>query len=179
MEDYIYILDAIPYGSKYKGQAYGIGIGEKFFVLLEVTFKKDKQLPNIGQRVYVGKEINKRDVVDKIKRRISYQELTTTAKENLQSVLKKIVESQQDRFVSFINTAGPLSVRIHQLEQLPGIGKKNLEQIIAEREKEAFKDFADIKKRVTTWQDPILSIVLRIIEEIEGKHRHNFFVKPI
>jgi putative nucleotide binding protein len=179
MEEYIYILDVIPYSPKYKGQAYGIGIGEKFFALLEVTFKKNAKLPNVGEKTYVGKEINKRAVVDKIKRRLSYNELTTTAKENLESVIKNIVKEQEKRFVSFINNAGPLTIRVHQLEQLPGVGKKTLEQILKEREISPFKDFEDIKKRVNTWQDVIGSIAYRIIEELEGKHRHNFFVKPV
>ncbi len=177
MEDYIYILDFIPYSSKYRGQAYAQGIGGKFFTLLEVSIKTDKSAP-VGAKIYVGKDFEKRDVIDKIKRRISYDELTTAAKENLPDIIKKIVMDNEERFVRFINTASPFSVRVHQLELLPGVGKKNIEQILEERDEKPFESFDDIKKRVSSWQDPIGSFVYRILEEIQGKERHYFFVLP-
>ena len=176
MEEYVYIIDVIPYSNKYKEQPYGIAIGEKFFTLLEITFKKDIMLPNIGDKIYVGKNMEKRTVIDKIKGKITYDHLTTAAKDNIKNVLKKLIIENEQRFVDFINNSAALSVRIHPLSLLPGIGKKTLEMILTEKEKERFKSFEDIKKRVDVWQDPVESIALRIIEELEGKHKQKFFV---
>jgi putative nucleotide binding protein len=177
MEDYIYILDSIPYGTRYRGQPYIEGVGDKFFALLEVTLKEGSSAV-VGEKLYIGKDISQRNKAEKIKRRINYDELSTAAKENLFEMLKKIVLDNQAKFINFVNTAGPISVRVHQLELIPGVGKKNMEFIIQEREKSAFKDFDDIHKRIGSWQDPIGSFAYRIIEEMRGKERHYFFVLP-
>ncbi len=177
MEEHIYVLDFVPYSTKYNGQGYVQGIGEAFFTLLEVSIKEGK-VTSVGDKVYVGKDASKRTIVDKIKRRLRYDDLSTSAKENLFNVVRKIVEANEERFVSFINHAGPLSVRVHQLELIPGIGKKNIELIIREREKEPFKNFDDVKSRVPSWQDPVGSFAYRIVEELSKKERHYFFVLP-
>jgi putative nucleotide binding protein len=176
MEEYVYVIDVIPYSNKYKGQSYGIGLGEKFFTLLEMTFKKDANLPNIGDKIYVGKVLEKRTVVDKIKRKLSYNELTNVAKDNIKNVLKKLIIENEQRFIDFINNSGPISARVHPLSLFPGVGKKTLEILLAEKEKQKFKSFEDIKERVSVWQDPVESIALRIIEEFEGKDKRKFFV---
>ncbi|RME79384.1 MAG: DUF655 domain-containing protein [Methanobacteriota archaeon] len=177
MEDYIYVLDSIPYGSKYRGQPYIEGIGEKFFTLLEVTLKEGENAA-IGERIYVGKDIENRKKADKIKKKLKYDELSSSAKENLFEVVKKIIMANEERFIKFINSAAPVSMRTHQLELIPGVGKKNLETIIKEKEKEPFKDFEDLHMRVSTWQDPVGSLAYRVIEELSGEQRHYFFVLP-
>ena len=177
MEDYIYVLDFVPYGAKYRGQAYVEGIGEKLFTLLEVTLKPEATA-TVGERIYIGKDIEKRDKVDKIKRRIGFEDLSSTAKENLFEVIKKIITDNEERFIGFINSAGPLNMRTHQLELIPGVGKKNLETLLQERDKAPFKSFEDLKQRVHGWQDPVGSIAYRIIEELQGKERHYFFALP-
>ena len=59
---------------------------------------------------------------------------------------------------------------------IPGIGKTYLNVIIKEREKEPFQSFSDIEKRVGL-KEPIKHLIERIVEEITGKARMNFFVK--
>jgi putative nucleotide binding protein len=141
-----------------------------------MTFKKDANLPNIGDKIYVGKDLEKRTVVDKIKRKLSYNELTNVAKDNIKNVLKKLIIENEQRFIDFINNSGPISARVHPLSLFPGVGKKTLEILLAEKEKQKFKSFEDIKERVSVWQDPVESIALRIIEEFEGKDKRKFFV---
>ena len=67
----------------------------------------------------------------------------------------------------------------HQIELLPGMGKKHMLQLIKEREKEPFKSFEDIKTRVHSVPDPIHSMVKRIMEELEGQDiKYYLFVRP-
>ncbi len=176
MEDYAWVIDYLPFGKATDAMREPIVqlIGHQFFTLLEAKVKRDATV-TIGQKVYVGK--GERDVIGRIKGRISYEELTDTAKENLPEVLKHLVKEREMFFVAFLNKAGPLSVRVHQLELLPGIGKKHLKDILEEREKKPFESFEDIKQRMKSFPDPTSIFVQRIIDELKGKEKHMFFVK--
>ena len=171
LEDYAYVLDFLPYGHPddkrplHKREPLAQVVGEKFFTLLEVSVKKDKN-PLVGDRVYIGKDLMQRDVVNKIKRRLRYEELTATAKSELPYVLEQMVKQQEDRFVEFFNKAESITTKLHQLELLPGIGKKTMWAIIEERKKEPFKSFEDIAKRIKI--DPVKCVIQRIIYELQN-----------
>ncbi len=171
LEDYAYVLDFLPYGYPddkrpiHKREPLAQVVGEKFFTLLEVSIKKG-QNPIIMDRLYIGK--GERDVVNKIKRRLKYDQLTPAAKSELPYVLEHIVKQQEERFVEFFNKAESITTRLHQLELLPGIGKKTMWAIIEERKKEPFKSFEDIARRVKGLQHPEKYIVNRIIYELQN-----------
>ncbi len=149
-------------------------LGLKYFSLLEVVIKKDITVKN-GDMLYIGED--KREKVDHIKRRITVKDLTTFAKSELPFMVKKIVNEDEQRFAEFFNKANPVSTRLHQLELLPGVGKKHMWQIIEERKKGPFKDFADVKKRIHLLPDPKEAIIKRIMEELENENeRYRLFV---
>jgi putative nucleotide binding protein len=79
--------------------------------------------------------------------------------------------------VEFINKAGPISLRAHMLELLPGVGKRHTEELLKEREKALFTSFEDVKKRVSSVPEPKKLIVQRILDELEGKDRYRLFVR--
>ena len=171
LEDYAYVLDFLPYGHPddkrpiHKREPLAQVVGEKFFTLLEVSIRKG-QNPIVMDRLYIGK--GERDVVNKIKRKLRYDQLTPAAKSELPYVLEHIVKQQEERFVEFFNKAESITTRLHQLELLPGIGKKTMWAIIEERKKEPFKSFEDIAKRVKGLQHPEKYIVNRIIYELQN-----------
>ena len=175
MEEYAYVLDYLPYGKDNIKAPVVQLIGERGFTLLEATIKNNISV-TIGERLYVGK--NERDKIEKIKRRIGYEELTNIAKENLEVVLKIVVQENEARFVDFINRSKSISIRVHPLELIPGIGKKNASLIIEEREKKQFESLKEIKERIPTWADPVKSMVERIIRELKGEEKYHFFVIP-
>ena len=179
LEDYAYVLDFMPYGhpdSKvpiHKREPLAQVIGEQYFTLLEVSIKRDKN-PLIAERVYIGK--GERDVVNKIKRRLSYDDLTPTAKSELPYVIEKIVKEQEKRFVEFFNKSTPITTKLHQLELLPGIGKKLMWAILDERKKKPFESFKDIAKRVKGLAHPEKAIINRIIYELRNpKTKYKLF----
>lgn len=175
MEDYAFVIDFIPQRTYQKeSEALVQLIGEKFFTLLLATSKPDLFLP-IGRRVYVGKE--QRAEITKIKKKMEYNELSSSAKDNIEIVVKKIIESREKEFVGFFNRAGSITTRIHQLELLPGIGKKHVEHILAERESKLFESFEDIKARVHGI-DPLKSFTERVINEVKGQEKYFLFSKP-
>lgn len=177
MEEHARVLDYLPQGritDRYREPIAHV-LGETYFTLLEIIVKKDANL-TIGKRIFVGKE--GRNEVERIKKRINYENLTATAKSQLESVIKEIVLSKEKEFISFFNKCGSVSIRQHQLELLPGIGKKHMEEIKKERDTKSFESFDDIKKRVSLMPDPVHVLVMRILSEIKGTTKYYLFAKP-
>ncbi len=179
-EDYAYILDFLPYGHVddkrplHKREPLAQVIGERYFTLLELSIKKDKN-PLVMDRVYIGK--GERDVVNRIKRKLRYEDLTPSAKKELPFVVEKIVRLREQEFVEFFNKAGPITTKMHQLELLPGVGKKTMWAIIEERKKGPFKSFEDLSGRVKGVQ-PVKLIVGRILHEIQNPNtKYRIFVE--
>ena len=112
-----------------------------------------------------------------IKRAIPFFKLTQTAKTELPFVVKKLVEVSEKKFVDFFNLSDSISVRAHQLELLPGVGKKHTSKILEEREVQPFETFEDVKQRIHSIPDPKKAIIDRILLEIEGSDRHRLFVR--
>lgn len=174
MEENAYVLEYLPAGrsSDPKKEPIVQLLGCQFFTLLEATVKPDASLV-LGKKVYVGKE--GREDVNRIKRKITFEELTTSAKEAIIHVLKTLIEEREKEFVNFLNKARPISIRVHTLDLLPGIGKRHMEMIVREREAKPFESFDDVRKRVPG-VDPVSVFANRILGEIKGTERHNLFI---
>lgn len=174
-DENVIVLDFLPRGHAFgRSEPTAQVLGEKYFSLLEVVIRKDINVKN-GDRLYIGDA--KRDHIDHIKRRIEVKDLTTFARSELPFLVEKLVKDNEPRFVDFFNNARPISTRMHQLELLPGIGKKHLWDIIEERKKGPFKSFEDVKKRIKLIPDPKSSIVKRIMYELEyPNERYKLFV---
>jgi putative nucleotide binding protein len=177
-EDYAYVLDFLPNGQR---EPLAQVIGEKYFTLLEVSIKKGAN-PFVMDRLYIGK--GERDTVNKVKRKLRFDQLTSTAKSNLPYVLEHIVKRQEKRFVEFFNrvdwinssTYIPCGSRgLHTLHLLAFVNNNVLENLIKEREKEPFKSFGDIMLRAGL--NPIRAIVNRIICELRHTSKYLLFVK--
>ena len=177
VEEYAWIVEYLPMGhaSQIKREPIVQIVGERYFTLLEASVKTESSIV-LGQKVYVGK--GERQEVDHIKGRITYDKLTNSAREFLPTVIKKIVAEREADFIKFINNARPISIRVHTLDLLPGIGKKNMEALMREREEKPFESFADLKKRIPSLTDPVSLFVHRIINELEGKEKQYLSVKP-
>ena len=177
-EETVVVLDFLPNGYPFDDRpmhvktAIAQAIGKERFVLLELVPKKGIHLQPY-EEVYIGE--GKRDKIHHIIGRLPMDKLTQTAKIEMEQVIKDILEKNEKRFVDFFNKAQPLSTRMHQLELLPGLGKKHMWEILDSRKEKEFESFDDIKKRVTGI-DPILVFTNRIISELKGEERHNLFV---
>ena len=174
MEEYAYILDYLPQGLSFKDKdpiCYAIGDSE--FKLFELVPKQNAQI-TIDDRVYIGKDPNLRTEIDHVKKRVGYSELTGTASKELDFIVKDIVLRDQEKFIKFYNEAGPLSIKKHALEELPGLGKKTVGDIINARKEGAFKDFDDLKTRVPILKDPAKLIADRIVLEISDRERRHY-----
>ncbi|MCL4404682.1 MAG: DUF655 domain-containing protein [Candidatus Marsarchaeota archaeon] len=176
-EEYALVLDFLSTGKSFSSRSEPLAqlIGEEWFTLLEATPKPGAQM-STGERVYIGKD--ERDKIALIKFRISYSELTQTSQGNLKSIILTIINSNPKKFVDFFNNSGPLNIREHSLELLPGIGKKHLQSILNARKEKKFESFDDITSRVPLLQNPPELIAQRIIQELQGSERFYLFTKP-
>ena len=178
-EEYVISLDFLPHGYPFDNQpAYKKTpivqvIGKLNFTLLELVPKKDIFIQPL-EEIYIGD--GKRDKIHHINGRLEIEKLTNTSKSQLKFVVEDLIINNEKRFVQFFNEAQPLSTRMHQLELLPGLGKKHMWEILEERKGDPFKDLKDLKKRVKLLPDPKKSIVKRILNELYGKEKHKIFV---
>ncbi len=177
-DDQAIVLDFLPKGhiGMERSQPVAQVLGDKYFSLLEVIIREGVAVKP-GQLLYIGDK--KRDEVKYIRGRISISELSSAAKEELPKTIQAIIDNDPSQFLAFFNTSGSLSTRLHQLELLPGLGKKHLWKVIEERKVKPFESFDDIKKRISLLPDPKKMIIKRIEGEIEGSDRYYLFVlKP-
>ncbi|MAG91833.1 DNA-binding protein [Candidatus Woesearchaeota archaeon] len=178
-EEAAIVLDFLPNGYShddrpmYMKTPVAQALGKERFILLELVPKKGIHLQPF-EEVYIGE--GKRDKIHHIIGKMSVEKLTATAKSELEFVVKDIVKKNEKRFVDFFNKAQPLSTRMHQLELLPGLGKKHMWQIIDTREEKPFASFSDLKTRVNLMPDPEKSVLRRILQELEGTEKHKIFV---
>ena len=176
-EEYAYVLDYTQRGKSatVRGREGLIvqGIGEEHLTLLELLGVQNMNF-EVGERVYIGRE--GRDKVISVLGRLDYEYISQSAKNDLPSIVEKIVLQNEKRFIDHINNAQPVTPRIHALELIPGIGKTYMLTIIREREKRKFDSFADLQTRVGL-RDPAKLIVKRVVDEIAGQARMNLFVR--
>lgn len=173
-EDYATILEYLPNGYPLEKKMMPIAqaIGKNNFTLLELVPRRGVSL-DIGENVYIGE--GKRDKVYYILGRLKREKLTEAAKTQLQEVIKKIVEEQEEKFVKFFNESLAINKRLHQIELLPGLGKKHMQEILKQREEQPFESFLDMKKRVPNLPDPEKAIEKRIFQELTNMERYNLF----
>lgn len=179
-EEYAIVLDFLPHGYPFDNRpmhvktAIAQALGKEHFVLLELVPKKEVYLQP-HEEVYIGE--GKRDKIHHILGKLVVDKLTETAKKEVEYVVEDIVNNNEKRFVDFFNKAQPLSTRMHQLELLPGLGKKHMWSILEIRNEKPFESFEDIKKRVKLMPDPKKAIIKRIFAELQGKEKHKIFVE--
>ena len=177
-EEAAYVLDFLPHGRPQARPSYRAGalvqlVGEEFFTLLEATLREGL-IMKPADRVYVGKD--SRQEITYIIGRIGFEELTSAAKNELPTVLEKIVTNREAWFINFFNTAQAITPRMHALELIPGIGKKYMWQIINGRERILFKNFDDLQQRANI-PSPAKLVTKRILEELSGESKYRLFTR--
>lgn len=178
-EEIVIVLDYLPNGYPFENRPSHLktaivqAIGKTRFALLELVPKKEVVLQPL-EEIYIGE--GKREKIHHISGRLAFSKLTRTARAELDFVLKDLITKNEAHFVGFFNKAQPLSTRMHSLELLPGVGKKRMWEIITARKAKPFESFKDIRERVKLMPDLQKVILQRILEELQKKDKHAFFV---
>ena len=175
-EEIAIVLDYLPYGYPLEGKRMPIvqAVGKNNLILLQLVPRKGCAF-ELKEEVYIGE--GKRDKILYILGRLPREKLTETAKGQLEEFIKDVVKKEEERFIDFFNSAQGINTRLHQLELLPGFGKKHTKAIIEIREQGLLKSFEDLKKKVPNIPDPMRAIEKRIFEELTEIQRVNLFIK--
>ncbi len=175
-EEYALILEYLPNGYPLEKKMMPIAqaIGEENLTLLELVPRRGVTL-EIGERVYIGE--GKRDKIYYILGRLHREKLTETAKNQLQEFIKKVVKEKEKKFVDFFNNSDAINKRVHQIELLPGMGKKHMKEILDKRKEKPFESFEEMKSRIQNLPDPEKAIERRIFQELTEQERYNLFTR--
>jgi len=182
MEDYVYVLDYLATGRgdvpSFKRKPVVYSIGENQFTFLELIPRNNATF-TIGERIYVGKDAGKRKKIEKIKGRVNFEDLTSTAHGELSYVILDIVHNLEEKYIKFFNEASAISTRYHVLELLPGLGKKMMHEILDERRKKPFTNFKEMQDRIDFLRAPDKLISKRIeLELTDPKQKYRIFTRP-
>ncbi len=171
MEDYAFVIDYLPEGrpdsKDYQHESLILALGKDEFKLFELIPKEGENFL-VGDKVYIGKDTDKREKIEHVKSRISWDELTHAAQSEVPYILEDIIDDEKDRFLKFYNNAHPITKKYHMLQLLPGLGKKKMNAILDKRKQNGeFESFEDLKDRVSLVHKPEKLIKDRIIEELK------------
>ncbi len=170
------ILEYLPNGYPLEKRMMPIAqaIGENNLTLLELVPRRGISL-QIGEKVYIGE--GKRDKIYYILGRLPKEKITEAAKTQLQEFIKHIVKERENQFVDFFNKAEAINKRIHQIEYLPGFGKKHMQEILKQRKEKPFESFEDMRNRIANLPDPEKAVEKRIFQELVENERYRLFVR--
>ena len=175
-EENAIILDYLPNGYPLERKMMPIAqaIGKGNLILLELVPRRGVSL-EVGEEVYIGE--GKRDKIYYILGRLHREKLTESAKNQLQEFIEKVVKEREKEFVEFFNKSEAINKRLHQIELLPGFGKRHMQEILKQRKEKDFESFEEMKSRIQNLPDPEKAIQKRILTELINIERHNLFVK--
>ena len=169
------VLDVLPHGRsdddrpqhRKEPLAYALGVEE--FDIYELSLDDEDDIA-FGDRIDLT-EFGRLTEVD-------FEDIPSGARQELEYAVEEIVEADEQRFVDFYNEAQPITLRLHQLNLLPGIGKKLRNTILDERKRQPFESFDDLQERVSGLHSPKEILVDRIQEELRDDDlKYRIFVR--
>ena len=144
-----------------------VALGESKMMLVRYAGKNPTIA--VGERIYVGVDSNKRTEVGEILGMAKLDRLSNSAISDLPLVTQMFVEENEAHFIkAFFNIAGPLSLKQHAFELLPGIGKKKALQIVEIRGSSGFSSLEQLNESCSIDAAELLS--KRFVAEIEDKN---------
>ena len=163
-----FVLEYLPHGRadddspQHRRPAVAYALGGRDFRLFEFELTDDAEF-GIDDRVRIEPETA--DGIERA-RRVDHDDLNRGARQELEYVVADVVEANERRFVDFYNDAEPITLRLHQLNLLPGIGKKLRNNVLDERKRGPFESFEELSERVSGLHDPKETLVERVMEEL-------------
>jgi len=173
------VLDVLPHGRadddrpRYRRSPLAQVLEHDGFRLQELVLE-DGGMLGIGDEVQIEPAGPPIEVV----RSLDYEDLSGGARSELEPVVESFVEADEARLVEFYNEAGPVSLRLHQLNLLPGVGDKLRDNILEARKRRPFESLDDLHERIPGLHHPRDVVVERIMEELEGRDvKYKLFVR--
>ncbi|MCW1293279.1 MAG: DUF655 domain-containing protein [Candidatus Parvarchaeota archaeon] len=176
-EEYGIVIEYFPYGVPGSGKNKPVSIllvDDASDMSLLLAYPKHGVNLTQGQRVYIGS--GKREEIGGIIGKADLSVLSEMSAEFLKNKVNEIVSKNEEFFINVINRLGPINIRLNAFELIPGIGKKLVEKISAERAKGPFKSFEDFNTRVGGINIKE-RIVERILQEFNNVDKYKLFTR--
>ena len=169
------VLDVLPHGRsdddrpQHQKAALAFALDVQDFSIYELVLDDDSDVA-FGDRVDLT-EFGRISEVE-------FDDLPGGTQSEVEYAVEEIVEGNERRFVDFYNDAQPITLRLHQLNLLPGIGKKLRNSILDERKRKPFESLEELEERVSGLHKPKEILVERILEELrENDLKYRIFVR--
>lgn len=94
-----------------------------------------------------------------------FRELPNSANMALLEVIKDILRDNPEPALEFYNRAGPVSLKFHAFQMLPGIGPRKAKQMFQSRTSMGWDTFEEVDEACTV--DSLQLIAERLVEELE------------
>lgn len=176
----VVILDFFPHGRagddrpQYQKSPLAYAVGVQNFGLYELTVEENADM-SIGDEIPVDSPDEESPISNTYE--TDYESLSSNAQSELEYAIEDIIDANERRFVDFYNDAQPITLRLHQLNLLPGIGEKLRNNILDERKRKPFETFDELTERISGLHDPKELLRKRIIEEIQEEDtKYSIFV---
>lgn len=149
-------------------------VGTSWFTLLEII-PADHNTVMLGDKIKLGKD--ERNQVETIIGRIAHDDLTPVGELQLDSAIETILEENSSRYVNWLNKSTPISLRLHSMHLIKGIGPKSLKVILDERKTKPFESYEEFEERTGIGNIRGL-IKQRIIDELtDPTEKHFLFTR--
>ncbi len=177
------VLDYLAHGRsdddrpQYQKDPLSYALGVTDFHLYECTIDRDVGV-GIGDRLVVEPRSERHEAIESV-RTVEYDDLSGGARSELEYVVEDVVDADERRFVDFYTEAQPVTLRLHQLNLLPGIGEKLRDSILDARKRGGrFDSFEDVEERVDGLHDARSVVVDRIMQELtEDDLKYRLFAR--
>jgi putative nucleotide binding protein len=94
-----------------------------------------------------------------------YRELPNQAQAAIVDVMKEILSENPKTCLEFYNRAGPVSLKYHAFQLLPGVGPRKATQMVKSRVSAGWMTFEEVDEACTI--DSLQLIVERLVEELQ------------
>lgn len=175
------VLDVLAHGRsdddrpRYRREPVAYVLGVDDFQLYELAFD-DAPPYSIGERVPLDPD--DADVAPARHNRVDFEGLSQGARSEVDYAVEEVVDEDEARFVTFFNESQPISLRLHQLNLLPGIGDKLRDDILDERKRAPFESVEELEERISGLHGPREIVVERVMEELRDDDvKYRLFVR--
>ena len=93
-------------------------LGQKFLNIMEILIDNDVAFET-NEKISIGTE--NRSKILSVLGRVQYKKIPDDLADTVPTVIDAVVAKEEERFVRFINTAGPLNYKNHALKAIPQI----------------------------------------------------------
>lgn len=152
-----------------EAEAVIVVVTEPSLHVIRLRPKPGTGLRSVGERIYMGIDHDKREVVQDILGFARIRDLSNSASVELPVVIQQIIEDSPDVFIQqFFNRAGNLSLKMHAFELLPGVGNKKAMEMVSSRGRAGWDNFAQLNEDCNINAQELLA--KRFVSEIEDRN---------